>query len=66
MDVCEWWAVDEHWAHGVEENLEGAEEGLAQEGVEEEGFDCGGEVGVETCYSEGFVVRQMVGLWWLC
>lgn len=29
MDVGEGGAVDEHWAHGVEEDLEGAEEGLA-------------------------------------
>lgn len=33
MDVGEGWAVDEHWAHGVEEDLEGAEECFAQEGV---------------------------------
>lgn len=62
MDVCEWWAIDEHGSHGVEEDLEGAEECLAQEGIEEERLDCGGKVGVETCYSEGLVVRQMVGL----
>lgn len=29
MDVGKGGAVDEHWAHGVEEDLEGAEEGLA-------------------------------------
>jgi hypothetical protein len=38
--------VDNHGPDGVEENLEGAEEGFAQDGVEEEGFDGGGEVGV--------------------
>ena len=48
VDGGEGGAVDEHGAQGVEEDLEGAEEGLAEEGVQEEGFDCGGEVGVET------------------
>ena len=38
--------VDEHGTEGVEEDLEGAEEGFAEDGVEEEGFQCGGEVGV--------------------
>lgn len=50
-------AVDGHGPQGVEEDLEGAEEGLAEDGVEEEGFEGGGEVGVEAVYAEGFVVR---------
>lgn len=33
MDVGEWRTIDEHGADGVEEDLEGAEECLAQEGV---------------------------------
>jgi hypothetical protein len=62
VDGGEGRAVDEHGAQGVEEDLEGAEEGLAEEGVEEEGFDGGGEVGVEAGDAEGFVVREVVGL----
>lgn len=56
MDVGEGRTVDEHWAEGVEEDLEGAEECLAQEGVEEEGFERGWKVSVEARYSDGFVV----------
>lgn len=56
------WTVDEHGPDGVEEDLEGAEEGLAEEGVEEEGFDGGGEVGVEAGYTEGLVMCEMVWL----
>ena len=48
--------VDHHGTESVEEDLEGAEEGLAEDGVEEEGFDGGGEVGVEAVDAEGFVV----------
>ena len=55
-------AVDEHGPDGVEEDLKGAEKGLSQEGVEEEGFDGRGEVGVETGYAERFVVREVVWL----
>lgn len=57
MDGREGRAVDEHGAEGVEQDLECGEEGLAEEGVEEEGLEGGGEVGVETCYADGFVVR---------
>ena len=42
--------------------MEGAEEGFAEDGVEEEGFEGGGEVGVEPVDAKGFVVSQMVGL----
>lgn len=38
MDGGEGRAVDEHGPEGVEEDLEGAEKRLAEEGVEEEGF----------------------------
>lgn len=36
--------------------MEGAEEGFAEDGVEEEGFEGGGEVGVEAVDAKGFVV----------
>ena len=47
MEVCEGESVDEHWSEGVEEDLEGCEEGFSRYGVEEYGFEGGGEVGVE-------------------
>ena len=56
MDGSEGHFVDEDWTDGVEEDLEGAEECFAKEGVEEEGFEGGGEVGVEAVDAEGFVV----------
>lgn len=62
MDLGEGWAVDEGGTDGVEDELEGAEEGFAEEGVEEEGFNCCGKVGVEACYAEGFVVSKVVWL----
>lgn len=62
MDGGEGRAVDEHGTEGVEEDLESAEEGLAEEGVEEESFDGGGEVGIEACYAQGLVMGKVVGL----
>lgn len=50
-------AVDEHRAEGVEEDLEGGEEGFAEDGVEEDGLEGGGEIGVEAVDAEGLVVR---------
>lgn len=38
--------VDEDGANGVEKDLEGAEKGFSEEGIEEEGFEAGGEIGV--------------------
>jgi hypothetical protein len=54
--------VDEHGAEGVEEDLEGAEEGFSADGVEEQGFEGSGEVGVEAVDAERFVVSKVVGL----
>lgn len=56
--------VDHHRTEGVEEDLEGGEEGFAGHGVEEPGFEGGWEVGVEAIYAEGLVVGQVVGLCW--
>lgn len=49
--------VNHHGAEGVEEDLEGAEEGFAKDRVEEESLEGGGEVGIEAIYSKRFVVR---------
>ena len=62
VDGGEGHGVDEDGADGVEEDLEGAEEGFAEEGVEEYGFKGGGEVGVEAVDAEGFVVCEVVWL----
>lgn len=54
-------AVHGHGPQGVEEDLEGAEEGLAQDGVEEYGLEGGGQVRVEPVDAQGLVVGQVVG-----
>lgn len=56
MELGERNLVDHHGPESVEEDLEGAEEGFAEDGVEEEGFKGGGEIGVEAVNAEGFVV----------
>lgn len=61
VDIRQGDLVDHHWAQRVEEDLEGAEEGLAEDGVEEDGFEGGGHVGVEAIDAEGLVVREVVG-----
>jgi len=48
--------VNQHGTEGVEQDLEGAEEGFAEDGFEKDGFEGGGEVGVEAVDAEGFVV----------
>lgn len=50
-------AVDEHGPQGVEEDLEGAEEGFAEDGVEEDCFERGRQVRVDAVDAERFVVR---------
>lgn len=47
---------DAHGPDGVEEDLEGAEEGFAQDRVEDDGFDGRGEVRVEAVDAERLVV----------
>jgi len=56
VDVRERRGVDESRADGIEEQLEGAEEGFSEEGVEEEGFNGCREICVEAGYTKGFVV----------
>lgn len=62
MDRGEGRAVDEHRSDRVEEDLERAEECLAQDRVEEERFHGGGKVGVKARHAERLVVGEMVGL----
>lgn len=54
-------AVDGHGAEGVEEDLEGAEEGLAEDGVEDESLEGGGQVRVQAVDAEALVVGEVVG-----
>lgn len=56
MNAREGWGVDEGRTDGIEEQLEGAKEGFAEEGVEDESFEGGGEVCVKAGYAEGFMV----------
>lgn len=46
MDSCEGDFEDEYRPYGVEEDLEGAEEGLAEDRIEEEGLEGRWEVGI--------------------
>ena len=46
MDLRKGKLVDEDGPEGVEEDLEGAEEGFAEYRVEEEGFESSREIGV--------------------
>ena len=62
VDARERYFEDEDRSHGIEDDLKGAEEGLAKDRVEEEGFEGGGEVGIEPVDAEGFVVREVVWL----
>lgn len=53
--------VDAHGAQGVEEDLEGAEEGLAQDGVQDHGLERRRQVRVQPVHAQRLVVRQVVG-----
>ena len=46
MDAGEGDFVDEDGPDSVEEDLEGAEEGLSEDGIQKYGFEGSGEVGV--------------------
>ena len=59
---CEGRTVDKHGADSIEEDLEGAKEGFAEERVEYEGFEGCRKIGVEASDAEGFVVGEMVRL----
>lgn len=61
VDLGQGNAVHGHGAEGVEEDLEGAEEGLSKNGVEEEGFKGGRKISIEAIDAEGLVVGKMVG-----
>jgi hypothetical protein len=62
VDAGEGHLEDEDGADSVEEDLERAEEGLPEDGVEEYGFNGRGQIGIEPVDAEGFVVREMVWL----
>lgn len=57
VDAGERHLEDEDGADGVEEDLEGAEEGFAKDRVEEYGFNGCGQVGIKPVDAERFVVR---------
>lgn len=60
VDLGERQVVDEHGAQGVEQDLAGAEEGLAGDRVKEPGFEGSGQVCVQAVDAERLVVGEMV------
>lgn len=42
----QWQLVHHHWTNGVEEDLKGAEEGLAKDRIKKESLERGGKVSV--------------------
>ena len=52
--------VHHHWPDGVEQDLEGAEEGFAGYRVQEPGFECRGKIGIQTIDTERFVMGEVV------
>lgn len=62
VNLCHGEAVDEHGTDSVEEELEGAEECFAEYRVEEEGFNCGREIGVQSINAKRLVVGEVVRL----
>jgi hypothetical protein len=62
VDLGQGNAVYGHRAEGVEEDLEGAKEGLSKYRVEEYGFKGGRKIGIEAIDAEGLVVGKMIGL----
>lgn len=61
VDPSEGDLEDTHGPDGIEEDLEGAEECLAQDGVQDHSFEGGGKVGIQPVHSQALVVRQVVG-----
>lgn len=61
MDPGEGDLENTHGPDGVEEDLEGAEECLAQDGVEDHSLEGGGEVGIQPVHAQALMVRQVVG-----
>ncbi|KAI9642792.1 hypothetical protein NHQ30_008524 [Ciborinia camelliae] len=49
--------VHEDGSDGVEEDLEGAEEGFAEQGIQKQGFEARGQVRVESIHAQRFMVR---------
>lgn len=62
MDLGQGDTVDGHGAEGVEEDLEGAEEGLSEDGVEDKGLEGSREISVEAIDAKRLVMGEMVGL----
>jgi hypothetical protein len=60
VDAGEGYLIDEDGADSIEENLKGAEKGFAKEGIKEDCFEGGGQIGVEAVNTEGLVVSEVV------
>jgi hypothetical protein len=59
---CRGLRADDARAKGVEEDLEGGEEELAEDVVEQEELGPGGKVGVDAVFALVFVVLDMIAL----
>lgn len=55
-------AVHRHGTDGVEEDLKGAKECLAEDRVEHKGLESGGQISVKAIHAEGLVVGKVVWL----
>lgn len=62
VDLGDGQLVDEHGSQRIEEDLEGREERLAEDRIEEDGFECSREVGVKAVDAKGLVMREVVRL----
>ena len=60
MDLGERQVVDEHGSQSIEQNLAGAEEGLAGDRVKEPCLEGGRQIGIEAIHTERLVVGEMV------
>lgn len=49
-------AIDGHGPDGIEEDLEGTKEGLAEDRIEKDSLKGGGQISVKTIDTEGLVV----------
>lgn len=62
MNLGQVHAVHRHGADGIKEDLESAEECLAEDGVEHNSLQSGGQISVKAIHTEGLVVSEVVWL----
>lgn len=60
VDLCDIHGVNHHWAEGVEQDLECAEEGLSCDVVQEHSLQCRWKIDIQSVDTKGLVVREVV------